>query len=95
MEYHCARTFLIAEELAAARRADVDREVMLCAAWLHDAGLYPGAATKDTYVKRRPPPGRAHAGRPRVAAREADAPGDAIEYHHELRTQWDRGPRWS
>ena len=91
MEYHCARTFLIAEELARRGGQDVDRELMLCAAWLHDAGLYPGAATKDTYVKDgRHLAERTLAGHGWPAERLTRL-GDAIEYHHELRSQWDRG----
>ena len=50
MERHCVRQFLIAEELAARTYLPVDREVLLCAALLHDAGLYPGVATKAVYV---------------------------------------------
>jgi hypothetical protein len=89
MENHCARAFVVAEELARHARLEIDRELLLCAAWLHDAGLYPGAATHDTYVAD----GR------HLAQRLLDWPaermtrlGDAIEYHHELRPQWDRGP---
>jgi len=89
MENHCARAFVIAEELGRRGGLHVDRELLLCAAWLHDAGLYPGAATSDTYVAD----GR------HLAERILDWPpermtrlGDAIEYHHEVRSQWDRGP---
>jgi hypothetical protein len=38
MERHCHRQFLIAERLAGAR--PYDRELVLCACWLHDAGAY-------------------------------------------------------
>jgi hypothetical protein len=38
MERHCQRQFLIAERLAGAR--PYDRELVLCACWLHDAGVY-------------------------------------------------------
>lgn len=38
MERHCHRQFLIAERLAGGRR--YDRELVLCACWLHDAGVY-------------------------------------------------------
>ena len=91
MERHCLRVYEIAVELGRRRGAEVDREVLLCAAWLHDAGLYPGAASHDTYVVD----GR------RLAARVLDPfgwpperlalTGDAIERHHELRAQWRRG----
>jgi hypothetical protein len=91
MERHSARVFAIACELGARGGSDLDREVLLCAAWLHDAGLYPGAATRDAYVRDSRvlaerllsqhgwPQGR--------IARTADA----IERHHELRSQWDHG----
>jgi HD superfamily phosphodiesterase len=91
MERHCARVFAIACELAARSEADLDREVLLCAAWLHDAGLYPGAATRDAYVRD----GRvlaegllAEHGWPQGRIARA---ADAIERHHELRPQWDHG----
>jgi len=46
MERHCRRQFLICERLAGDR--PVDRELLLCACWLHDAGLY--AASGAPYV---------------------------------------------
>jgi hypothetical protein len=88
MVNHCARAFVVAEELARRDGLEVDRELLLCAAWLHDAGLYPPVASHDTYVAD----GR------RLAERLLEWPpermsllGDAIEYHHELRSQWERG----
>jgi hypothetical protein len=42
MERHCLRTFLIAERLAG--EEPFDRDVLLCAAWLHDAGLWRSSA---------------------------------------------------
>lgn len=50
MERHCVRQFLIAERLAEDAAESIDRELLLCAAFLHDAGLYPGVATSDAYV---------------------------------------------
>ncbi|WP_354700569.1 hypothetical protein DSM112329_00849 [Paraconexibacter sp. AEG42_29] len=46
MERHCLRQFRIAERLAGDE--PVDRELLLCACWLHDAGLY--TDSKDAYV---------------------------------------------
>lgn len=46
MERHGLRCYFIAERLAAPR--PVDSEVLLCAAWLHDAGLW--RKTGDPYV---------------------------------------------
>ena len=91
LENHNVRAFLIAERLADRRGLKADREVLLCAAHLHDAGLYPGAATDASYVED----GAC------LAARLLAAHGwpegrlrrcmDAIERHHELRPQWKRG----
>src|SRR5499433_2573175 len=46
MERHCLRQFAIAERLAGDRAPD--RELLLCACWLHDAGLY--VPSRDPYV---------------------------------------------
>ena len=46
MERHCHRQFLICERLAGDRA--FDREVVLVACWLHDAGLW--TESKDPYV---------------------------------------------
>jgi hypothetical protein len=46
MERHCLRQFAIAERLAGDRA--FDRELLLCACWLHDAGL--NTPSRDPYV---------------------------------------------
>lgn len=46
MEGHCVRQFLISERLAGSE--PYDREVLLVACWLHDAGLY--TASRAAYV---------------------------------------------
>jgi hypothetical protein len=91
MERHCIRQFLIAERLGLDGGLEVDREVLLCAAFIHDAGLYPGVATSGVYT---------HDGR--VLGERTLAPFgwerrrlvrclDAIEQHHALRARWDWG----
>jgi hypothetical protein len=91
VERHSARVARIAQELSRRGSYAIDREVVVCAAWLHDAGLYPGAATRKAYVSDG-----------RVLARELLAGqgwteerralcGDAVERHHELTSQWQRG----
>ncbi len=90
MERHGLRVYEIAGEMARRRGLDVDREVLLCAAWLHDAGLYAGASTRSTYVVD----GR-HLLERVVAtfdwpSERLRLAGDTIERHHELRSQWHR-----
>jgi hypothetical protein len=46
MERHSLRQFAIAERLAGDR--EFDRELLLCACWLHDIGLY--THSRDPYV---------------------------------------------
>jgi hypothetical protein len=46
MERHCLRQFAIAERLAGDRA--FDRELLLCACWLHDVGLF--THSRDPYV---------------------------------------------
>jgi hypothetical protein len=91
MELHCLRVYEIASELGARRGLALDRELLLCAAWLHDAGLYPGAATSDAYVRD----GRRLAERVLTpygwSPERLQRVGDAIECHHELRPKWRRG----
>jgi HD domain len=91
MERHCVRQFLIAARLGENLPGEVDRELLLCAALLHDAGLYPGVSTGDVYVTD----GR------RLAERTLTPFGwppprlarclDAVEQHHALRSRWDWG----
>jgi hypothetical protein len=51
MERHTVRQYLIAERLADTRGIAFDREVLLCASFLHDAGLYGPASSGDVYIK--------------------------------------------
>ena len=45
IERHTVRQYLIAERLADSRGIAYDREVLLCASFLHDAGLYGPASS--------------------------------------------------
>src|SRR4051812_36620453 len=51
MERHTVRQYLIAERIADTRHISYDRELLLCASFLHDAGLYGPASTSDVYIK--------------------------------------------
>jgi hypothetical protein len=92
MERHGLRIFLLADRLATARDAKVDREVL--------------AADRGTAARHRPlrrglPRRRLRPRGCRVHRGAASSPGwdeerirvcsDAVDRHHELRSQWDRG----
>jgi hypothetical protein len=91
MERHGLRVFLIADRLATARQEEVDREVLLVAGLLHDIGLYDEASDGGVYVREGA----------EFTARLLETKGwdegrirlcfDAVERHHEVRPQWDRG----
>ena len=92
MERHGLRVFLVADRLATAREAEIDREVLLIAGLLHDIGLYDQASHGGVYVTEGA----------RFTAELLRERGwddsriqlcfDAIERHHETRSQWQRGP---
>ena len=87
IERHSDRVFLLAERLAGER--PIDRELLRCACLLHDIGLYPSVASRDAYVTD----GRVLAERLLVGwePQRLRVCGDAIERHHELRSQAHRG----
>ena len=88
MERHTVRQYLIAERLADTRGLAYDREVLLCASFLHDAGLYGPASSGDVYIKDSA----------RYARRTLEPLGwpeerlrvciDACEQHHALTSRW-------
>ena len=91
MERHGLRVFLIADRLATARGVDVDREVLLIAGLLHDVGLYDAASHGGVYVREG-----AEFTADILRKRGWDEERirlcfDAVERHHELRVQWERG----
>jgi hypothetical protein len=87
MERHCLRHFAISERLAGDRA--FDRELLLCASWLHDAGL--STPSRDPYVTEGA----------RLAARVLTPFGwpperlqrcmDACEQHHAPRSRMAMG----
>ena len=87
IERHSDRVFLLAERLAGDR--EVDRELLRCAAWLHDIGLFDPPGVKDAYVT---------SGRHRTEEllrhwepERLRRCADAVELHHELRSQEAHG----
>jgi hypothetical protein len=87
MERHCLRQLAIAERLAGDRA--FDRELLLCACWLHDVGLF--THSRDPYVTEGA----------RLAARVLEPFGwprerlqrcmDACEQHHAPRSRMEMG----
>src|SRR5215217_9778742 len=87
LERHCLRQFAIAERLASERA--FDRELLLCACWLHDVGLF--TRSRDPYVTEGA----------RLAARVLGPFGwpperlqrcmDACEQHHAPRSRMAMG----
>jgi hypothetical protein len=89
IERHSVRVLLLAEELGRRGGHEYDRELLVCAALLHDAGLY--APGDEAYVSD----GRRLTER-LLSARGWDATrlevcASAVERHHELVSQWWRG----
>src|SRR4051794_30509941 len=91
MERHCVRCFLFMEALASKRGATIDRELSLCAALLHDAGLYDeisrgGVYTDDSglYAERL----FLDAG---ATAERAELIRETCAQHHALRDQSEKG----
>src|SRR3954449_11680005 len=91
MERHTVRQYLIAERIADTRQIPYDRELLLCASFLHDAGLYGPASTGDVYIKDSA----------RYARRTLEPLGwpedrlrvclDACEQHHAFTPRWSMG----
>src|SRR4051794_25027106 len=88
MERHTVRQYLIAERIADTRHIPYDRELLLCASFLHDAGLYRAASTGDVYIKDSARYARRTLepfGWPEERVRKCM---DACEQHHAFTTRW-------
>lgn len=89
MERHGVRCFLLIEPLAQTRVVEIDRKVALCAALVHDLGIYPSVSAGGVYVDESAELAtrlfaEAEPQRGRVCA-------DACRYHHALADQSSRG----
>jgi HD domain len=91
MERHCVRCFLFMDRLAERRGVQIDRELALCAALVHDIGLYDSVSGGGVYTDE----GGALAARLFTEAGQSGARArlieDACAQHHALRDQSDRG----
>jgi hypothetical protein len=91
MERHCVRCFLFMEMLAVKRGTGLDRELALCAALMHDAGLYDSISHGGVYTDE----GGEFAERifidAGVSAQRARLIHDTCAQHHALRDQSAKG----
>ena len=91
MERHCVRCFLLCERLAARNDADLDREVALCAAFLHDIGLYESVTKGGVYTQEGAELAHELARAAGWDERRAQLCADACAYHHSVRAKWELG----
>lgn len=92
MERHCVRCFLICERLAAGYRVDIDREVTLCAAFLHDLGLYPAVSGGGVYTEESADLARRIGEEAGWDPERIELCAQACARHHKLRPQYRYGP---
>lgn len=91
MERHCVRCFLLCRDLAEIKNAAIDEEVMLCAAFLHDIGLYPSVSEGGVYTDEGAELAREIGLEAGWDARRATLCADACARHHSIRSQWELG----
>ena len=91
MERHGVRCFLLIERLAVRRGVEIDREVGLCAALVHDIGLYDTISSGGFYTHVGAEFAAGLFGEPGAAPRRIQLVADACAFHHALRDQSSRG----
>jgi hypothetical protein len=91
MERHCVRIFMLVEKLAARRGLEVDREVVLSAAFLHDIGIYPSRSQGGVYTDESGEIAKRLFTEAGTDATRAQLAADACAYHHARSSQLDRG----
>ena len=92
MERHCVRCFLLGQKLAALHNAQLDREVALCAAFLHDIGLYESVTAGGVYTDEGAEVARKLGLEAGWDERRASLCADACALHHSIRSKWELGP---
>jgi hypothetical protein len=91
MERHCVRCFLLCGKLAAKHNAGLDREVVLCAAFLHDIGVYDSVTHGGVYTEEGAEVARKMTLDAGWDERRARLCADACAYHHSVRSKWELG----
>jgi HD domain len=92
MERHSLRCLQIAAEISRSRGWEVDSEVLLIAAILHDIGLYRTVATTDAYTADGAALARRLLTEDGWPSPRIELCATAIDRHHELRRQLECGP---
>lgn len=92
MERHCVRCFLLSQRLAERRGAGFDREVALCAALLHDIGLYDSVSDGGVYTEEGAELARRIGREAGWDAERVERCAEACARHHSFRAQWELGP---
>src|SRR5687768_5276088 len=91
MERHTVRCFLLCELLDRQNNADLDREVTLCASFLHDIGLYDKVSEGGVYTDEGGAFARELGREHGWDERRADLCAEACARHHSVRKQWEQG----
>lgn len=91
MEGHTVRCFLLCNLLAEKHNADLDREVILCASFLYDVGLYPKVSEGGVYTDEGGKFARKLGLEHGWDERRADLCATACANHHGVRSQWEQG----
>ncbi len=91
MELHCLRCRHIASEIARRRGWTIDEELLTVAAILHDVGLYPSASRGGVYTADGAALAREILAAHGWARARAERCAQAIDRHHDIRSQLSRG----
>jgi hypothetical protein len=91
MERHCLRTRYIADEIARRRGWEIDGEVLIVAAILHDIGIYPAASHGGVYTAEGAALAREMLPGHGWSEDRIERCAEAIDRHHDLRRQLARG----
>ena len=91
MERHCLRCRHIAAEIARRRGWTIDDELLTGAAILHDVGLYPAVSRGGVYTADGAALARDILARHGWPRERIERCAQAIDCHHDLRSQLSRG----
>jgi HD superfamily phosphodiesterase len=92
MERHCLRCRHIAAAIARQRGWPIDQELLTVASILHDIGLYPAESRGGVYTADGAGLARELLARHGWERERIDRCADAIDCHHDVRSQLSRSP---